>query len=95
MTTLLVMFACAVSIGAGSAMAYSSFEVNPRLFVDFSAVTPGDAITGLVKALSFGGAIPIVAGYCGLTTHGGSEGVGSATTRARSVLRLNSRGSTR
>ena len=36
----------------------------------------------MTKCFAFGAAIPIVSGYCGLTTRGGSEGVGSATTRA-------------
>ena len=45
-------------------------------------VEHGDVITGLAKCLAYGAAIPIVSGYCGLSTFGGSEGVGWATTRA-------------
>jgi len=36
----------------------------------------------LVKALAYGAAIPIVAGFCGLRARGSSEGVGWATTAA-------------
>jgi phospholipid/cholesterol/gamma-HCH transport system permease protein len=36
----------------------------------------------LLKALAYGAAIPIVSAQRGLTTFGGSEGVGSATTNA-------------
>jgi phospholipid/cholesterol/gamma-HCH transport system permease protein len=36
----------------------------------------------LAKCVAYGAAIPIVSGYCGLSTFGGSEGVGWATTRA-------------
>ena len=42
----------------------------------------GDVLTGLTKCIAYGAAIPIVSGYCGLSTFGGSEGVGWATTRA-------------
>jgi phospholipid/cholesterol/gamma-HCH transport system permease protein len=35
-----------------------------------------------IKCIAYGAAIPVVSGYCGLTAFGGSEGVGSATTRA-------------
>ena len=42
----------------------------------------GDVSTGLTKCAAYGAAIPIVSGYCGLSTFGGSEGVGWATTRA-------------
>jgi len=63
-------------------MAYSAFGVNPVVFVVFDKVTPGDIAIGVTKAIVFGASIPVVAGYCGLTTRGGSEGVGSATTRA-------------
>jgi len=82
MTVVLTVIALAVSILAGAAMAYAAFDVNPNMFLNFDKVTPGDMATGLVKAVCFGAAIPVIAGYCGLTTRGGSEGVGSATTRA-------------
>ena len=45
-------------------------------------VDVGDLSVGLAKCVAYGAAIPIVSGYCGLSTFGGSEGVGWATTRA-------------
>ena len=36
----------------------------------------------VVKALAYGAAIPVVAGFCGLRARGSSEGVGWATTAA-------------
>lgn len=82
MTLALTLIALAVSVLAGALMAYSAFGVNPVVFLVFDKVTPGDIAIGVTKALVFGASIPVVAGYCGLTTRGGSEGVGSATTRA-------------
>jgi phospholipid/cholesterol/gamma-HCH transport system permease protein len=35
-----------------------------------------------VKAVAYGAAIPVVAGFCGLRARGSSEGVGWATTAA-------------
>jgi phospholipid/cholesterol/gamma-HCH transport system permease protein len=42
----------------------------------------GDLSTSFVKCLAYGAPIPIVSDNCGLSTFGGSEGVGWATTRA-------------
>lgn len=42
---------------------------------------PNDFIQGLVKPFVFGGLISITACYYGLTTRGGTEGVGLSTTR--------------
>lgn len=82
MVPALTVVAALVSLGTGTALIYYHFGVIPHVFLDFSAVTAGDLTTGLVKSLSYGAAIPVVSGYCGLTTRGGAEGVGSATTRA-------------
>ena len=82
MTVVLSIYGTMVSILTGALMAYTSFHVNPNMFFSFDKVTVGDGIVGLTKCFVFGAAIPIVSGYCGLTTHGGSEGVGKATTRA-------------
>lgn len=82
MVPVMVIFADGISVLTGSAMGYYHFGINPKVFIDFTGVTFGDVITGLTKSLSYGVAIPIISGYCGLTTYGGSEGVGSATTRA-------------
>jgi phospholipid/cholesterol/gamma-HCH transport system permease protein len=82
MTTTLIIWAAAVAFLAGGATAYFAFDVPWRTFANVQLVDHGDLITGLVKCIAYGAAIPIVSGYCGLSTFGGSEGVGWATTRA-------------
>lgn len=67
---------------AGGLTAHYQFGVNPRIFFDMSAVAPAHLVLGVVKALAYGAAIPVVSGYCGLAAKGSSEGVGWATTAA-------------
>jgi phospholipid/cholesterol/gamma-HCH transport system permease protein len=82
MTGILIVWASAVSFTAGLLTAYFVFDVPMQTFVNFSLVDWGDLTIGLTKCIAYGAAIPIVSGYCGLSTFGGSEGVGWATTRA-------------
>jgi phospholipid/cholesterol/gamma-HCH transport system permease protein len=82
MTTALIIWSAAVAFTSGMITAYSFFEVAPRTFCNLSLIDKGDLIVGLSKCVAYGAAIPIVSGYCGLSTFGGSEGVGWATTRA-------------
>ena len=82
MTSCLVFWSAAVAFTAGMATAYSFFDVPPRTFCNMSLIDVGDVSVGLAKCVAYGAAIPIVSGYCGLSTFGGSEGVGWATTRA-------------
>jgi phospholipid/cholesterol/gamma-HCH transport system permease protein len=82
MTTVLIIMAAGVAFGTGMWTGYAFFDINPRTFANMSMVDAGDLTVGLTKCLAYGAAIPVVSGYCGLTTFGGSEGVGWATTRA-------------
>jgi phospholipid/cholesterol/gamma-HCH transport system permease protein len=82
MTVVLVVVAGAIAAVTGLLTGVFYFDLNPRTFFSFTLVDSGDVWLGLIKALAYGAAIPIVSGHCGLTAHGGSEGVGSATTRA-------------
>ncbi|MBI4703709.1 MAG: ABC transporter permease [Deltaproteobacteria bacterium] len=82
MTTCLIIWSAAVSYLTGMLTAYAWFDVNPRTFVNLSLVGWVDLGTGLTKCVAYGAAIPIVSAQAGLSTFGGSEGVGSATTRA-------------
>lgn len=82
MTMMLVIWAGLVAFVAGALTAYVAFDVPLQTFFNFTMVGAGDLITGLVKCVAYGAAIPVVSGYCGLSTFGGSEGVGWATTRA-------------
>ncbi len=82
MTTVLVIWGGFVAFSVGGAVGYFAFDISPHTFASMRLVDHGDVITGLTKCIAYGAAIPIVSGYCGLSTFGGSEGVGSATTRA-------------
>lgn len=82
MTVSLVLIAGSVAAGTGLLTGLLVFDINPRTFWNFALLDGGDLALGLCKSLAYGAAIPVVSGYCGLTTFGGSEGVGSATTRA-------------
>src|SRR5580704_2214724 len=82
MTLVLVVWAGTVAFLAGALTAHMAFEVPYRTFFNMRLVEAGDVITGFVKCIAYGAAIPVVSGYCGLSTFGGSEGVGWATTRA-------------
>jgi phospholipid/cholesterol/gamma-HCH transport system permease protein len=82
MTTVLIVWAGAVAFATGAATAYVAFGISLHTFCNLSLIDWGDLSTGLAKCLAYGAAIPIVSGYCGLSTFGGSEGVGWATTRA-------------
>ena len=82
MTTVLTMWSGACSVVSGMVTAEVIFGVMPRTFWNLSLVHASDVVTGLTKCVAYGAAIPIVSSHCGLSTFGGSEGVGSATTRA-------------
>ncbi|MEZ4298247.1 MAG: ABC transporter permease [Polyangiaceae bacterium] len=82
MTTALIIWSAAVAFTAGMVTAYAFFDVAPRTFANVALVDIGDLSVGLAKCLAYGAAIPVVSGHSGLAAHGGSEGVGWATTRA-------------
>ncbi|HVK73514.1 MAG TPA: ABC transporter permease [Kofleriaceae bacterium] len=82
MSVALSMFGMAASWGAGGLTGYYSFQINPRIFFDLSLVQPSHVAVGIMKAVAFGAAIPIVSGFCGLRAQGSSEGVGAAATAA-------------
>jgi phospholipid/cholesterol/gamma-HCH transport system permease protein len=82
MTLVLSVFGGLVMFTAGGLTAKYSFAVNPTLFFDASAIRGRHVVLLVVKALAYGAAIPVVAGFCGLRARGSSEGVGWATTAA-------------
>ncbi len=82
MTLMLVVIAACVAFLTGMWTGYTFFGITPTIFVNLSLVSKGDLIIGVTKCIAYGAAIPVVSGYCGLSTFGGSEGVGWATTRA-------------
>lgn len=82
MTIMCVVIAGAVSIVTGMWTGKMFFGISAETFINWSLVDWGDVIVGVTKCFAYGAAIPVVSGYCGLSTFGGSEGVGWATTRA-------------
>jgi phospholipid/cholesterol/gamma-HCH transport system permease protein len=82
MTTALTIWSGGVAIVTGMITAEAVFSVNPRVFWNLSLVHAGDVVVGLTKCVAYGAAIPVVSAASGLSTFGGSEGVGWATTRA-------------
>jgi len=82
MTLVLAVIGGAVMYTAGGLTAKYSFGVNPGLFFDASLVRGRHVVLGIVKAVAYGAAIPVIAGFCGLRARGSSEGVGTATTTA-------------
>jgi phospholipid/cholesterol/gamma-HCH transport system permease protein len=82
MTLALSVVGGTVMYLAGGLTAKYSFGVNPNLFFDLELLRLRHVGLFAVKALAYGAAIPIVAGFCGLRARGSSEGVGWATTAA-------------
>jgi phospholipid/cholesterol/gamma-HCH transport system permease protein len=82
MTTALVIWSAGIAFLSGMLTAYVMFDVIPQTFFNTSMVGVGDLVIGLTKCVAYGAVIPVVSGHSGLSTFGGSEGVGWATTRA-------------
>ncbi len=82
MMLMLAILGSVVMYLAGAMTAEYSFGVNPNTFFDLSFIRPRHVILFVIKCVSYGAAIPIVAGFCGLRARGSSEGVGWATTAA-------------
>lgn len=82
MTTCLIIWSAMVAFVSGMITAYAMFDLTPQTFANVRMVDAGDLVVGLTKCVAYGAAIPVVASHSGLSTFGGSEGVGWATTRA-------------
>lgn len=82
MVVVLTIFAVLVSYISGAFTAYTFFGLNLRTFFDLSMIGWFDINIGLIKALAYGMAIPVISCQAGLSVFGGSEGVGRATTQA-------------
>lgn len=82
MTLVLSCIGLVVAYMMGMLGAYVIFEVNPHTYYNTQMLVWGDLIIFLMKTLTFGAVIPVIGSHAGLTTFGGSEGVGLATTKA-------------
>jgi phospholipid/cholesterol/gamma-HCH transport system permease protein len=71
-------------IFGGFLIGTNSMNINPDLYIQitFKYLELKDIYTGILKAAVFGIIIGLVGCYEGLTTKGGAEGVGRATTRS-------------
>jgi phospholipid/cholesterol/gamma-HCH transport system permease protein len=78
----LAVLGIGVAYGVGSIVAYYGFDVLPDTYFSLRFVTLSDVSMGTVKSLLFGFTVPLVSSACGFDAEGGSEGVGSATTKA-------------
>lgn len=84
MLPLLTVFADALGLAGGLVVASTQYHISPHFFlqtVTYNA-TLNDLLSGIAKSFFFGAIIGWVGCYMGLTTSGGTVGVGSATTRA-------------
>jgi phospholipid/cholesterol/gamma-HCH transport system permease protein len=81
-TTAVVIWSAGIAWLSGMLTAWVFFGVLPRTFANIQMVGVGDLVVGLTKCVAYGAAIPVVSAQSGLSTFGGSEGVGWATTRA-------------
>jgi phospholipid/cholesterol/gamma-HCH transport system permease protein len=80
--TAVLIYTGAVMILVGMFTSYNYFGVNPVIYWNLSMVEWNEVLIGILKCIAYCAAIPVVSSYCGLTTFGGSRGVGWATTRA-------------
>lgn len=82
MTFMILILGTVVAITTGFLTGYIFFEIRPDVFFNLQLVDKGDLFLGISKAIAYGAAIPVVSAHAGFAAHGGSEGVGWATTRA-------------
>jgi phospholipid/cholesterol/gamma-HCH transport system permease protein len=80
-TTLTVIGAAAAAL-SGYATATFMYGASSAVFWNFELISIADVVQGMAKSLTYGIAIPIIAGCFGMRAAGGARGVGRATTEA-------------
>jgi phospholipid/cholesterol/gamma-HCH transport system permease protein len=79
-----LLTALADTLGVAGGMVIMFLERGADLFAYWNATTywvvPKDFLTGIGKSVVFGGLVTLVGCYNGLSTEGGTEGLGRATT---------------
>jgi phospholipid/cholesterol/gamma-HCH transport system permease protein len=87
---LLSMFADTLGTLGAVFVCASEYDIRPALFIQtaIESVTMADLFSGLAKTPIFGFIIAIVGCHFGLTTGGGTEGVGQSTTRTVVVVSI-------
>ncbi|MDH5492653.1 MAG: ABC transporter permease [Myxococcales bacterium] len=92
--TLIMPMICSLAflLGTASALlvAWSSYDIQPSFFVStaLDSVTLRDYSSGLAKTPFFGFLVGLLGCYFGLTTRGGTEGVGRSTTHSVVVVSI-------
>jgi phospholipid/cholesterol/gamma-HCH transport system permease protein len=86
----LSIFADALGTFGALFVSSAEYDISPRLFMQSSLETVrlSDLFSGLAKTPIFGFIIAIVGCHFGLTTRGGTEGVGQSTTRTVVVVSI-------
>ena len=87
---LLSIFADLLGSVGALLVSYFEYGIQPLLFIQSSleSIMLSDLISGLAKTPVFGFIIAIVGCHFGLTTRGGTEGVGQSTTRTVVVVSI-------
>ncbi len=87
---LLSIFADTLGTLGALFVANTEYGIRPRLFLQtaLESVLLSDLFSGLAKTPIFGFIIAIVGCHFGLTTQGGTEGVGQSTTRTVVVVSI-------
>ena len=87
---LLSIFAFVLGLLGAIIVSATQFGVSPATFVRsaLESVTLIDFLSGFLKTPFFGAIIAIVGCHFGLTTHGGTAGVGQSTTRTVVVVSI-------
>lgn len=83
-TPLLAVVANATGVLGGMIISITQSNVTPQFYMDqiWKAVTIEDFAHGVAKTFIFGFFVAVISCYQGLTTSGGTAGVGQSTTRA-------------
>ena len=87
---LIAMIALLLGLAAACFIASNSYGISPPQFVAaaLDGVTMQDYVSGLSKTPVFGFLIAILGCHFGMSTRGGTEGVGRSTTRAVVVVSI-------
>jgi phospholipid/cholesterol/gamma-HCH transport system permease protein len=87
---LLATFSLVLGFSGAMIVTSSQFNVSPSFFLNtaLDTLTLQDFFSGVCKCPVFGAIIALVGCYFGLTTTGGTEGVGRSTTRSVVVISI-------
>ncbi len=81
---LLAALAAVLGVLGGLVISMTQFRIDPNFYLEtvYYSVTVEDFLSGITKTFVFGWLIGMVGCFSGLSTSGGTVGVGRATTRA-------------